>query len=361
MSSFAVNYTPLMTQFVVGETNLLRDNPIVLLDVGARDGIGREWQVLGDQVRVYAFEPDAEECQRLAASAPAHLTYVPRAIGRARGKQPLYRTVHPASTGLYQTRMEYFGRLLNRDNGVTVGESTVDLISLDDFAAENDVPSVDFIKLDVEGAELEILEGSTRLLQGNAPFGILSEVRFQEEINGSPPFSVLDVFMRRKGFRLYDLDARYQSRAALPYPGMGDFVRADGSSFFAQTSRGQLQDGDALYFRDLLLPANAPLIDTVPAIGILKTCIFMEIFSLNDCAAELILAARKRIDEIVDAGRLLDLLASGMCGTETTYADYVKRYFTKPNPTIDRPMFPRQPAGASAGIAQWLRRLFGAS
>ena len=182
----------------------------------------------------------------------------------------------------------------------------------------------------------------------------MSEVRFQEEINGSPPFSVLDGFLRQKGFRLYDLEANHQSRAVLPYPGMGDFVRADGSHFFAQTSRGQLQDGDALYFRDLLLPADAPALDGMPAARILKMCILMEIFALNDCAAELVLSARKQIDEVVDSTRLLDLLASGVCGFETTYSDYIARYFTRPTPTIDRPMLPPRPTG----IGAWLRGRF---
>ncbi len=81
MHSFAINYAPLMTSFLVKETAVFRDDPIVLLDVGARGGVGREWKVFGDQLRAYAFESDEEECRRLAAAAPPNLKYIPRALG----------------------------------------------------------------------------------------------------------------------------------------------------------------------------------------------------------------------------------------------------------------------------------------
>jgi FkbM family methyltransferase len=344
-----------MTSFLVKETSVFRDNPIVILDIGARGGIGREWDVLGDQIRAYAFEPDEKECSRLAAGSPAYLNYIPRALGRVRGKQTLYQTALPDSAGLYRTRMDYFDRLLNRDNGVTVGEIEVEVSTLDDVLAEYKIDAVDFIKIDIEGAELDVLEGATRLLSGDWPLGLLSEIRFHEEINGSPPFSLFDVFLRKNGLRLFDLQFYYQSRRVMPYPGLEHYRRPNGDKFFAYTSRGQLQDGDALYFRDLLLPAQAPLIHRVSPVSILKMCAFLEIFSMSDCAAELLLASKDRVDALVDSSHLLDLLASGICGTSTTHEAYRKRYFTEPTPTLRVPIFETAPTPP----ATWWRRLLG--
>jgi FkbM family methyltransferase len=355
MNRFAVNYAPLMTTFLIGETSVFRDNPIVIVDVGARGGIGREWDVLGDQLRAYAFEPDEEECRRLASGAPRHLTYIPRALGHRRGRQTFYQTALSDSAGIYPPRMDYLGRMLNRDNGVTVGEVEVEVSPLDDVLAEYKVPVVDFMKIDVEGAELDVLKGAEKLLGGHSPLGILSEIRFQLEI-GSPPFAIFDVYLRRQGLRLFDLQFNHQSRRAMPYPGLQHYRRPSGETFFAYTSRGQLQDGDALYFRDLLLPSDAPLINQVPVASILKMCVFMEIFSLSDCAAELLLSSRNRIDELVDSSRLLDLLASGICGTSTTFQAYRERYFTEPTPTLQTPIFGPNPA-AAASRGGWLRRL----
>ena len=359
MHRFATNYAPLMTSFLVKETMIFRNDPVVIFDIGARGGVGREWDVLGDQLRAYAFEPDEEECRRLAANAPAHLTYIPKALGKSSGSQTLYWTSLPDSAGLYRTRMDYFNRLLNRDNGVTVREGKVNVTSLDEVVAEYKIATVDFIKLDIEGAELDVLQGGQNFLRGQLPLGLLSEIRFHEEINGSPPFSEFDAYLRGQGLRLYDLQFYYQSRAVMPYPGLQHYHRPNGTKFFAYTSRGQLQDGDALYFRDLLLPSGAPLIDSMPASAILKMCVFMEIFSMNDCAAELLLASRERIDAVVDINRLLNLLASGICGFPITFRDYTERYFKEPTPTLQNPLTLEVPPAApeNATMGQWLRRI----
>jgi len=48
---------------------------------------------------------------------------------------------------------------------------------LDDVLAELDVSKVDFIKLDVEGAELSVLHGAMKLLQSESRPAILAEVQ----------------------------------------------------------------------------------------------------------------------------------------------------------------------------------------
>jgi FkbM family methyltransferase len=332
MTTFAINYAPLMTAFLIKEAGLFRDDPVVLLDVGARGGVGREWEVFGDQLRAYAFEPDEEECRRLAESAPSNLTYIPRALGRQRGRQTLYHTAHPDSAGLYRTDQRYLDRFLNRDNGVIVGERSIEVSALDEVLAEFEVPPVDFIKLDIEGAELDVLQGGSNCIDRPSLLGLISEIRFHREINGSPPFSELDLFLKARGFALYDLQFHHHSRIALPYPGLQHYLRANGEPFYAYTTRGQVQDGNALYLRDLLLPDTAPLLGKVSARSVLKMCAIMEIFSLSDCAAELLLAARAQVDALTDTSHLLDLLASGICGTTTSFKEYVARFHQHPSP-----------------------------
>ncbi|HTR87488.1 MAG TPA: FkbM family methyltransferase [Reyranella sp.] len=341
MNTFQINTSPLMTSYLVKEVKAFRDRPVVILDIGARGGIGKEWAAFEDQLRVYAFEADARECERLSATAPPGLSYIPRAIGKSRGNAILYETDPALSSGLYRTRMDYFGRMLNRDNGTVVGERIIEVVPLDEVLPEYGVSAVDFIKLDAEGAELDILQGARRFLRDGKPLGILSELRFHEEINGSPPFAALDDFARGQGFRLFDLQFYHQSRAALPYPPAGDYRKPTGERYHAYTTRGQLQDGDALYFRDLLLPSADPTCRRAETIDILKLCAFLEIFSLNDCAAELLLACRAQVDAIAGSERLLDLLASGTAGQAVGYAAYMKQYFEEPLQR-DRPGFFRR-------------------
>ena len=323
MSGIAINLEPLMTKHLVGDLRTFEQDPIVIFDVGGRGGINREWAVFGDQLRVYCFEPDAEECSRLAAEAPAQVRYIPQALSDSFGTVALYEARLAASTSLYKTRMDYFGRFLNWENGVTVGERTVVVRPLDEVAREYGVSHIDFIKLDAEGAELDVLKGGIEMLGKGSVLGILSEIRFHREINGSPPFAELDAFLTSRGFRLYDLETNRHSRKALPYPGMADYRTPAGERFFAYTTRGQVQDGDALYFRDLVAGAASPL-------AMLKLCALMEIYSLNDCAAELIAANRDSLRPHVGPGHLLDLLCSGIVGHSTCYQDYLGANFQDP-------------------------------
>ncbi len=57
---------------------------------------------------------------------------------------------------------------ISQDEGDTVSEinETVDCIRLDDFVAERELSGVDIVKIDVEGAELLVLEGATTLFSG---------------------------------------------------------------------------------------------------------------------------------------------------------------------------------------------------
>jgi len=238
--------------------------------------------------------------------------------------------------------MDYFGRLLNRDNQVVVAEHSIELQTVEKAIRAYDIPAVDFIKLDVEGAEVDILKGSVAVLRATSLLGILSEVRFHREINGSPPFYELDALVNGHGFRLFDLQFHHQSRHALPYPGLCDYRMPSGQRFFAYTTHGQIQDGDALYFRDLMIEQNRAVAENLSCESLLKLCALFEIYSLNDCAAELIVAYADRLKQKIECSKLLDLLATEMTSRKMTYDRYMNAYFD------DRKRSPNSPAHVMA-------------
>ena len=327
MTSITINRNPRMTRYLARETEVWQIDPVTVIDVGARGGFNSEWEVFGGNLRMYCFEPDPEECQRLQASARPGVRYLPHALGRQAGTATFYVTRLSASSGIFKTDMHYLSRLTTRDNAAVTSEYQAKLVTLKDALSEFGVEHIDFIKLDVEGAELDVLAGGEGYLRDGRLIGVLSEIRFQEEINGSPVFSELDRFLRGYGLRLFDLQFNHQSRHALPYPGLADYHTAQGERFFAYTDRGQIMDGDALYFRDLLVPANQPHRAAASVTQLLKAAAFLEIYSFNDCAAELILAHRDKLDRAVDCNRLLHLLVPEVNDKELGYDEYRKRYF----------------------------------
>jgi FkbM family methyltransferase len=367
VQTLKINYEPPMTLHLVREAGVFRDDPVVVVDVGAKGGFQSEWKVFGDQLRAFCFEPDEAEWRRLVATAPSGVQYLPFALGREAGSATFYENKVAASSGIYKTNMDYFSRLLNRDNGVVVRERRVNLVSLAEALQQAGVAAVDFIKLDVEGAELDILMGGEAYLRDARLLGVLSEVRFQEEINGSPVFSRLDLFLREYGLRLFDLQFYHQSRHVLPYPGIQDYRTEAGERFFAYTTRGQIMDGDALYFRDFLLPANKAHADCATPGQLLKAAAFFEIYGLNDCAAELIVANRERLSKLLDCEVLLDLLTPQVRGARFPYREYLDRYFDRRGGVFTGS--PAAPAGAEAAIphggeaalTEELRRVYASS
>jgi len=350
--SISINPNPAMTKFLV-DCGMFRDDPVTIVDVGARWGFRPEWQVFGESLKVYCFEAEEEECARLNAVATPNVIYIAAALARTEGEATLYEARLNASTGLYRTNMAYFSRLLNRDNGEVAKEHRIRTTTLDAALAHAGVPAFDFIKLDVEGAELDVLIGAERFLAGAELLGILSEIRFHEEINGSPVFTELDAYVRKSGFRLFGLHYSHQSRRALPYPGLADYRLPNGEKFYAYTTHGQVMDGDALYFRDLLIPANRAIHAAAGPGRLLKAACLFEIYCLNDCAAELIVANRERLAGLVDCDRLLDLLTPRLCRRVVGYREYLDAYFDPKSAVVDHPSL----LDAVRAVASSLRRL----
>lgn len=76
----------------------------------------------------------------------------------------------------------------------------VECVSIDHFCKRNGIGSIDYIWLDTEGYELEILKGAEAMLPTVKVISI--ELNFQEFRVGSPLFEEVYNFMMDKGFEL---------------------------------------------------------------------------------------------------------------------------------------------------------------
>jgi hypothetical protein len=144
---------PRFTRDVV--TRRLLRTPFTLLDVGARGGIAERWRVFGDQLRELAVEPDPDEpgVSAVLAAEPGTATFFHRR--------------YPATDGLYRMDELYAGTVIEPIAEVVAAKTVPTTTLVELFGAET-LSEVDFVKLDVEFAELDVLRGATprrRLLQ----------------------------------------------------------------------------------------------------------------------------------------------------------------------------------------------------
>jgi FkbM family methyltransferase len=146
---------------------------------------------------VHAFEPEPENFGRL----DAHVTLnrlenvVLNQAGACAVQGPVTLHLFPEGFNAWHSLRPL--ELPNPYNpGATVAterEVTVDGITLDGYCADRGVERIDLLQLDVEGAELEVLEGASGLLDAGAIERVLFEVSVpQLEAHGHPPAEIFE-------------------------------------------------------------------------------------------------------------------------------------------------------------------------
>ncbi len=334
MALLHMHTQPEMTRHLV-EKRLFLDDPVVVVDVGARGGYDEAWDAFGDQLVVIGFEPEPEECERLNSNAPPHVTYLPYALGARNETRDFYVAAFSGSSGLCSGDTEFIQRFFEGDNLKTVRTEAIQVHPLDSVLTERGIGPVNFIKLDCEGADLEVLQGAERLLHQPQTLGVLVEVWFQRESRRCGyTFADIHEHLTERGFLLFDMDSYRYNRRSMPFPFVSDIRDETGRLIPGQTTHGQIVRGDALYLRDFI--QNPPLAQrNGKARLLLKLACFYEIWGLQDCAAEILLHCANDLSGLVDIELLLDLLTPELRGIKLSYREYVQ--WTSSNPLSLRP------------------------
>jgi len=168
----------------------------------------------------------------------------------------------------------------------------VDAKSLDQISAENDNFNMDFLKLDVQGAELEILQGGENFLSKNI-IGLEIEVEFQKLYIDQPLFSDIDSYVRNKlKLELFDLSKHYCKYKA----GINKFSK-----------KGQLVFGDALYLRSpfQILEWCSTLNKTAAIDKIISACIIGYLYGYIDYS--LAILSQKDIKDYLNEDEIKNL------------------------------------------------------
>lgn len=177
-----------------------------VIDAGARYGMHPSWRGFGGALRYFAFEPDVREAQRLREQAqPPGYEIINWGLSKTGGKRVLRVAKHRGCCSFLEVNRtsDWFGRYRPGEGEV---ESTVavDTCSIDEFSSEREL-TVDFLKVDTEGTELEVLEGADRELTSHV-LGLRVGVGFQAAYKGQALFPDIQAYLDRKGFFLVNLD-----------------------------------------------------------------------------------------------------------------------------------------------------------
>ncbi len=213
---------------------------MTVFDVGAH--LGKYTKLfsllVGDRGKVYAFEPSESSFRKLASAARsfnhANVVLVNKAVYSENGSVLLNEFAEEYSSwnSLGLPHMEK-----PKDPATTVPierSVRVGAVALDAFCRQHNINAIDYLKLDVEGSELEVLVGASRLLENKA----IGHVQFEiskpmlEGCNTKASF-VFD-FLKSKGYECHvinhdgtigsivsDSDSFYENYIAVPTAATG--------------------------------------------------------------------------------------------------------------------------------------------
>jgi FkbM family methyltransferase len=308
------------------------ESDFFLIDVGASGGVGKQWAAaFGDRLRAIAFEPLLAEAARLQrASAGSKITYEAAFVTcrdydrlfppdvrsnrlRSKNNDPYPRV--SAARAQDVMRINYPEHVFNAG---APAEYTDRRIVLDEFVPAIERPSVDFLKVDTDGHDIEVLLGAQGIVDAGGVLGVSIEAQFHGASDDhANTFANIDRWMRRNGFSLFDLDIYRYSRSALPAPFTIDSP--------AQTLTGQVLWGEAVYFRDLAAADYERMWSYQPTRErVFKLAALFDLFRLPDCAAELLQTHRALVQDACDF--LLDQLVAGLGRTPGVYREYIAAF-----------------------------------
>ncbi|WP_221029207.1 FkbM family methyltransferase [Actomonas aquatica] len=330
-----------LTQCLVERGQFL-DAPLSLIDVGCGGGLAPLWRRFEPSLTAVGIDPQTTECERLqAAETNPAVHYLPRFLRlpeshpfrQQRGDRepwtgnPWERTssAHAMAKLAAQTAPEKQFSELNAWPTEKLVEPTR-TSTLDELAAELNLREVDFVKIDTDGPDLEVLHSGEKLLRDGPALGCALEVNFSGSADPTDhSFHNMDRLMRSWGFDLFDLSVRRCSLAALPMP-----FQYDNAPHY--TDHGRVLQGDALYLRDPCgWDRNPGARVELSPIRLLKLACLFELFGSPDHAAELLRDHAAPLAELTDVEPLLHLLAHEIDPRYENYHQFIQRF--KDDPT----------------------------
>lgn len=128
-------------------------------------------------------------------------------VGAPNKEQTFYLNRDPFTSSLLKLDPEYSNFYLESEKfdyvlGEAISpvkEEKVFTEALDQIIRSRDLPKCDFLSIDTQGSELEILQSAEETLKDCV--GVRLEVAFEKRYAGQPLFGEIDIFMRDHGFK----------------------------------------------------------------------------------------------------------------------------------------------------------------
>ncbi|WP_353427859.1 FkbM family methyltransferase [Polynucleobacter sp. MWH-UH19D] len=271
---------------------------MIAVDVGSAEGLQPHWHSYQGIVDFYLFEPHQESCEKLRSIVSSYpyasqFHILPIGLSEFGGERTLYILNYPTGSSIYAINAE--SEFASPDNSYVfpIREEKIQTDFLDNVLNQHKVDCVDIIKLDVQGAELEVLRGmgdnrGKQLLLAEVEVNLCTGVTDNiGPYHGAPSWGQIDELFVSNGMRLLDLSVarEYRSKA-----GDSDWYQRNIFDVYENSPSlsARVWEADVVYVRDwrqLIASNNAAAIRKL-AVALCGYRFFSEAYFMIEKAEE---------------------------------------------------------------------------
>ena len=209
-----------MKLYEVEETSYFRQSlakGMTFVDVGANIGLFTALAIRQGASKILAIEPHSESFGFLKTTIdknnPLMLVSAEKvALGSQEGEGRLY--LNPFNKG--DNRMNYSKELIEGER--------VEIKTLDSVCAQYGINSIDFLKIDVQGSELGILQGAVGVLGNSRRCIIMTEVWPSGMEKAGYSSEIFTDFLKSLGFKVEKVFGRTDQKISASSRGFADYT-----------------------------------------------------------------------------------------------------------------------------------------
>lgn len=193
--------------------------PEIIFDVGANKGLTID--LYSDHFpssKIFAFEAIPELSAGLKQSFlnNSNVIIVSHALDKEKRTRTFNQTIISGNSSFFDISVQQ-KESLNHDSVTRIDKKIeVHCTTLDDYANEENIKKIDFMKMDIQGAEVLALEGASHLLKNGLISAIYVEVMFSEVYENQCFYHDIASLLLGHGYWFYNFfDSSRQSDGSL--------------------------------------------------------------------------------------------------------------------------------------------------
>lgn len=206
---------------------------MILIDVGAAGEILPRFSSIKEKT-IVAFEPDPEAYDELKTKySSKNYVIINEALSSQEQSIKINFTNKGECSSIFRPNLKLLEKYPYSDRFKVKETAKIQTNTLDNILKNEGIENPNFIKLDIQGAELDALKGGLESLKTISCIEL--EIEFAELYEGQPLFSEIEQFLRSQGFEVWDIRRVFQKNR---------------NSLFFGSKKGRLISGDALFFKN---------------------------------------------------------------------------------------------------------------